>query len=128
MGHDVGGLLVKQALVKAASTQDTRHHETMQAVFAIVFFGTPHTGPTVAQLQPVETGFAKVFSGLFSCGSCGSRPQKTTDLMVMLSQAGMFDYGLEEGWKHQVGRYRYLSCVETINPVSFLSDFMWFQG
>jgi hypothetical protein len=115
MGHDVGGLLIKQALVKAPTMQDPRHYETMQAVFAIVFFGTPHTSPITAE-QSVDSGFGRFFSGLWSCGS---RPPKETDLLTMLSQAGMFDYGLEEGWKHQVGRYQYLSCIETINPVSF---------
>lgn len=40
MGHDLGGLLIKQALILAASSRNSLYTAIMQAVFAIVFFGT----------------------------------------------------------------------------------------
>jgi hypothetical protein len=116
MGHDLGGILIKQMLcllLQFMASACPKHKDTMNAIFAIVFFGTPHKGPVHIH-RPV-TGFKKFVEGLKKLfGIAGAPP----DLMAALQIAGMFNLGLENSWHGQKGRYLFLSVFETMNVVS----------
>ena len=43
LGHSLGGILIKQALVNALS--DPRYRDIQEATSGLIFFGTPHGGP-----------------------------------------------------------------------------------
>jgi hypothetical protein len=113
MGHDLGGILIKQVLFQTMASADPKHKDTLDAIFAIVFFGTPHQGP--AHIPRPVAGFKKFAEDLKKSFGITGMP---SDLMAALQTAGMFDLGLEDSWHAQKGRYRFLSVCETMNAVS----------
>ncbi|KAH0608276.1 uncharacterized protein H6S33_002328 [Morchella sextelata] len=49
IGHSLGGILIAQALVHSKNIQHSRH--ILDATHAVIFFGTPHKGLKVSQLE-----------------------------------------------------------------------------
>jgi formylglycine-generating enzyme required for sulfatase activity len=50
VGHSMGGLVIKHALVHPANTSDTRFHKFINQVKAVAFLATPHKGSHLAVL------------------------------------------------------------------------------
>lgn len=53
VGHSMGGLVIKQALVSAWTNKDPRLVEPLQRVKAVVFIASPHQGSQLASLAKV---------------------------------------------------------------------------
>ena len=107
MGHSLGGILIKQALVNAHN--NTRYKPLKDATTGLVFFGTPHAGGKDA---------------LVTMGKIASRvatkvlrnPSK--DVMEALQKGSQFSDVLQEGWRHQLNLYKIVSFYEGIGDVS----------
>lgn len=50
VGHSYGGLVIKSALVQAATGHDKAQRELLDMLAGVVFVGTPHQGATLASL------------------------------------------------------------------------------
>ncbi len=108
MGHSLGGLLIKQALVLAQASSNSRRQAMYGSTFAVVFLGTPHTGPK----KSFQTKMGKMGAKLAKKTGFGAK-----DIMDVLEPA--FLMNLEESWKHQLERYHFISGYESCpSPVS----------
>ncbi|RDL31471.1 uncharacterized protein BP5553_09680 [Venustampulla echinocandica] len=107
MGHSLGGILIKQALVNAQN--NPKYKSIKDATFAVVFFGTPHAGPS----DDLKVKFAK------SCVSVAqSMPWRVSnDIMEGLKRGSLFSDVLHENWRHQLEQYRFLSFYEGIGSI-----------
>ena len=107
MGHSLGGILVKQALVNAHA--NPKHKNIIDSTFALVFMGTPHSGPTNNSKIAFGKVCAKVVEKVY--GSA------TNDLIQAVENGSLFSDILKENWRHQLERYQIISCYETVNEV-----------
>lgn len=106
VGHSLGGILIKQALVNAHN--NVRYKPLKDATTGLVFFGTPHAGGKDA---------------LVTMGKIASRvatkvlrnPSK--DVMEALQKGSQFSDVLQEGWRHQLNLYKIVSFYEGIGDV-----------
>jgi triacylglycerol esterase/lipase EstA (alpha/beta hydrolase family) len=110
IGHSLGGILIKQALVLAHANPANK--ELIEATFALVFMGTPHDGPAGGSKIAFGKICAKIAKKLYGNDS--------TDLMEALSKNSLFSDVLEANWRHQLERYQIISCYETIDPVGYM--------
>ncbi|KAL7939468.1 Alpha/Beta hydrolase protein [Trichoderma chlorosporum] len=53
IGHSLGGLIIKQALISLSRSENKDNQKLMQAIYGIVFFGTPHRGMDISSLIPM---------------------------------------------------------------------------
>ena len=64
VGHSLGGLVIKQALIKSAEYNSNNRHlnlaEIYQATEGVIFLGTPHRGSDKAELADVIANAARV--------------------------------------------------------------------
>ena len=64
MCHSLGGLVVKQALIKAAAFKHHNRHQILGQIFSdthgVIFFGTPHRGSSKATLGELAATIAKI--------------------------------------------------------------------
>jgi len=107
IGHSLGGILIKQALVLAHANPANK--DIIEATFALVFMGTPHDGPADRAKIAFGKMCATIAKKLYGNGS--------TDLMEALSKNSLFSDVLEANWRHQLEDYQIVSCYETIDPV-----------
>jgi len=107
VGHSMGGLLIKQALVNAA--QNAKYLPIRDATTGIVFFATPHNGGERkrVRLGSAVTRIATTF-GL----------QKGDDVLETLKSGSVFSGIMREQWRHQVGRYKIVSFWGGLDTVS----------
>lgn len=116
MGHSLGGILIKQALVNAHA--NPKHKNIIDSTFALVFMGTPHSGPTNSSKIAFGKVGAKVVKKVY--GSA------TNDLMTAVENGSLFSDILKENWRHQLEPYQIISCYETINEVrSIIYHSLW---
>lgn len=70
MGHSLGGLVIKEAIIRAASSsthgRDARLGDLYSSTIGVVFMGTPHRGSPVASLGK---SVARFTSRLLAAGS-----------------------------------------------------------
>ena len=109
IGHSLGGILIKQALVNAHS--NTRYTPIKQASSGLVFFGTPHAGGKDA-LVSIGKLSARVATSILQ------NPSK--DVMEALTKGSLFSDVLQESWRHQLNLYKIVSFYEGIGDVSHL--------
>ena len=60
IGHSMGGLVVKQALLQAYASKDTvqkRHYYVYKKALGILFYATPHIGATIASVATYPSRF-----------------------------------------------------------------------
>ncbi|KAL7948816.1 hypothetical protein V8C42DRAFT_312410 [Trichoderma barbatum] len=53
IGHSLGGLIIKQALISLSSSTNPDDQKLIRAVYGVIFFGTPHDGMDVSSLIPM---------------------------------------------------------------------------
>jgi hypothetical protein len=109
IGHSLGGILIKQALVLAQANPANKN--IIDATFALVFMGTPHDGPA----DRSKIAFGKM------CAKIGKKlyGNDSMDLMEALSKNSLFSDVLEANWRHQLEKYQVISCYGTIDPVGY---------
>lgn len=106
LGHSLGGILIKQALVNAHS--NARYRPIKEATSGLVFFGTPHAGGKDA-LVTIGKISAKVATSILR------NPSK--DVMEALTKGSLFSDVLQESWRHQLNLYKIVSFYEGIGDV-----------
>jgi len=55
VGHSYGGLVIKSALVQAATGHDKSQRELLEMLAGVVFVGTPHQGASLASLAGIAS-------------------------------------------------------------------------
>ncbi|QYT01581.1 DUF676 domain-containing protein [Trichoderma simmonsii] len=53
IGHSLGGLIIKQALILLSGSEHKESQTLIRAVYGVVFFGTPHHGMDISSLIPM---------------------------------------------------------------------------
>ncbi|KAL9596526.1 MAG: hypothetical protein Q9219_005747 [cf. Caloplaca sp. 3 TL-2023] len=106
IGHSLGGILIKQALVNAHS--NSRYTPIKQATSGLVFFGTPHAGGKDA-LVSIGKLSARVATSILR------NPSK--DVMEALTKGSLFSDVLQESWRHQLNLYKIVSFYEGIGDI-----------
>ena len=108
LGHSLGGILIKQALVNAFG--DPRHRDIQEATSGLIFFGTPHGGP--------GNNWKNMF-GAAAVRIAQSLPGTTSnDIMEALRNGSLFSDTLQSHWRHQVGHYMIVTFYEGIGDVT----------
>lgn len=107
IGHSLGGILIKQSLVNAAA--NPKHRDIIESTFALVFMGTPHSGPTDSSKILFARSCAKIVKSV--------KRNKSNDLLETVENGSLFSDILKENWRHQLENYQIVSCYETIDPV-----------
>ena len=108
IGHSLGGILIKQSLVNAAA--NPKHRDILELTFALVFMGTPHSGPADSSKILFARSCAQIVKSL--------KGHKSNDLLEAVENGSLFSDILKENWRHQLENYQIISCYETIDPVS----------
>ncbi|KAI0419146.1 hypothetical protein F5X98DRAFT_335341 [Xylaria grammica] len=103
VGHSLGGLLIKQALVNA---HDNKHYADIESsVKGLAFFSTPHEGGNV-QSAKVKLGFA-------AARIAESLGFNSNDSIVQaLTPGSLFGDFLREAFRHQLENYLIVSFWE----------------
>ncbi|OPB40304.1 hypothetical protein A0O28_0003830 [Trichoderma guizhouense] len=53
IGHSLGGLIIKQALIALSRSSISDDQKLIRAVYGVIFFGTPHDGMDISSLIPM---------------------------------------------------------------------------
>jgi hypothetical protein len=107
LGHSLGGLLIKQALINAHNNK--RYTPIKDATVGVAFFATPHFGgdPTAVRMGNVV---AKVAISLgFKAGD---------NILETLKSGSIFTGIMKEHWRHQLPNYDLRSFWGTLDTVS----------
>lgn len=118
VGHSLGGILIKQTLVNAHA--NPKHTDIITATFALVFMGTPHSGPADSSKVLFGKTCAKIVKKVHGNAS--------NDLMEAVQNGSLFYDVLKENWRHQLENYQIISCYETIDEVSLRLPFTHGSG
>ena len=118
VGHSLGRILIKQTLVNAHA--NPKHKDIITATFALVFMGTPHSGPADSSKVLFGKTCAKIVKKVHGNAS--------NDLMEAVQNGSLFYDVLKENWRHQLENYQIISCYETIDEVSLRPPFTHGSG
>jgi triacylglycerol esterase/lipase EstA (alpha/beta hydrolase family) len=107
LGHSLGGLLIKQALINAHN--NPKYTQIMNATKGLAFFATPHGGvnETLVQLGGVV---AKIAINLGF--------QNGDDVLETLKAGSIFTDIMHEHWRHQLLKYDIVSFWGALDDVS----------
>jgi triacylglycerol esterase/lipase EstA (alpha/beta hydrolase family) len=107
LGHSMGGLLIKQALINAHN--NPKYSSIKDATSGISFFATPHSGGDwrLVSLGHLAAKLAK-HAGF----------KKGEDVMNTLEQGSIFSEIMEEHWRHHLLRYDLVSFWGAHDDVS----------
>lgn len=108
IGHSLGGILIKQALVNAQANR--KHKGIIDATFGLVFIGTPHGGSTKSSKIAFGKACVKIIQTVYGHAS--------NDLMKAVEHGSLFSDVLKENWRHQLENYQIVSCYESIDEVN----------
>ncbi|KAK1756155.1 hypothetical protein QBC47DRAFT_401053 [Echria macrotheca] len=101
IGHNLGGLLIKQALVNAHN--NSRYSHIKDATVGLMFFATPHGGGKNREN-------VKANLGLTAASICGFVGFSSTDSIVeAVSPGSVFEDTLTEAFRHQLEAYTLVS-------------------
>ncbi|EHK49999.1 hypothetical protein TRIATDRAFT_261370 [Trichoderma atroviride IMI 206040] len=56
IGHSLGGLILKQALISLSRSENGHDQSLIRAIYGVVFFGTPHDGMNITSLIHMAGG------------------------------------------------------------------------
>ncbi|KAI9768271.1 MAG: hypothetical protein M1839_004165 [Geoglossum umbratile] len=101
IGHSLGGLVIKQALV-LAKQNDRVYSQLRNRTKAIVFFATPHRGGNGTTLGQIAVNASTFFSG-----------NLRNDLVDTLRKDSKYLAQISADFAHQYEDYEFLSVVET---------------
>lgn len=110
LGHSMGGLLVKQALINAHN--NPKHIPVKDATVGIAFFATPHHG---GDRMLVSLG------GLAAKIAIGLGFKKGDNVLETLKDGGIFSDFMGEHWRHQLEKYQIVSFWGALDGVSLLT-------
>lgn len=107
LGHSMGGLLIKQALINAL--QNERYRPIKNATKGLAFFATPHNGgnPRLVSIGSIAAKIAKK-AGF----------QRRDDVMKALKKDSTFSSIMRENWQQQLLQYNILSFWGSKDDVS----------
>jgi hypothetical protein len=106
LGHSIGGLLIKQALINAHNNPDYSSIE--HATKGLVFFATPHRGG--------DTNLASL-GGVMAKIAAAMGFQEGDDLLERLKTGRIFSDVTQERWKYHLLRYHIRSFWGTLDNV-----------
>jgi triacylglycerol esterase/lipase EstA (alpha/beta hydrolase family) len=107
LGHSMGGLLIKQALVNAHN--NPKYTPIKDATTGLAFFATPHHG---GDWKLVSLG------GLAAKIATAVGFQKGDDVLETLKEGSIFSDIVQEHWRHQLLRYDIISFWGALDSVS----------
>ncbi|KAJ6114387.1 hypothetical protein N7486_000165 [Penicillium sp. IBT 16267x] len=100
IGHSLGGLVIKQALLNAK--EDPKYNSIRTATSGLVFFGTPHRGAKAVELGKIAARVARFIS----------KGQASNDLLDCLEHNSLFTRQMSDRFRHQLEDYRVVSFIE----------------
>lgn len=109
LGHSMGGLLIKQALINAHI--NSKYTPIKDATSGLVFFATPHNG---GDWKLVSLG------GLAAKIATSAGFQKGDNVLKTLKAGSIFSDIMQEQWRHQLLRYDIISFWGSKDGVSVL--------
>ena len=107
LGHSLGGLLIKQALINAHNNPKYTHIKN--ATKGVAFFGTPHNGGNKV-LVKIGGVVAKIANDLGF--------QNGDDVLETLKEGSIFTDIMHEHWRHQLLNYDIVSFWGAFDNVS----------
>ncbi|KAI3261316.1 hypothetical protein DTO003C3_9931 [Penicillium roqueforti] len=100
IGHSLGGLVIKQALLNAK--EDPKYTSIRSATSGLVFFGTPHRGAKAVELGKIAARVARFVS----------KGHASNDLLNCLEFNSLFTRQMTDRFRHQLEDYRVVSFIE----------------
>ncbi|KAJ5286574.1 hypothetical protein N7524_001880 [Penicillium chrysogenum] len=100
IGHSLGGLVIKQALLNAK--EDPKYTSIRSATSGLVFFGTPHRGAKAVELGKIAARVARFVS----------KGHASNDLLDCLEYNSLFTRQMTDRFRHQLEDYRVISFIE----------------
>lgn len=100
IGHSLGGLVIKQALLNAK--EDPKYNSIRTATSGLVFFGTPHRGAKAVELGKIAARVANFVS----------KGHASNDLLECLEHNSLFTRQMSDRFRHQLEDYRVVSFIE----------------
>ncbi|CAI7635986.1 unnamed protein product [Penicillium viridicatum] len=100
IGHSLGGLVIKQALLNAK--EDPKYTSIRSATSGLVFFGTPHRGAKAVELGKIAARVARFVS----------KGHANNDLLDCLEHNSLFTRQMTDRFRHQLEDYRVVSFIE----------------
>ncbi|KAE8153121.1 lipa and NB-ARC domain protein [Aspergillus avenaceus] len=100
IGHSLGGLVIKQALLNAQ--EDPKYTSIRTGTYGLVFFGTPHHGAKGVELGKIAAKVAKFVS----------KGNASNDLLDCLEHNSLFTRQMSSRFCHQLEDYRVISFIE----------------
>jgi hypothetical protein len=115
LGHSMGGLLIKQALINAHN--NPKYTPIKDATTGLAFFATPHHGGDwkLVSLGGVAAKIARAVGF-----------QKGDDVVETLNGGSIFSDIMQEHWRHQLLNYDIISFWGALDSVSLIA-FMDFK-
>jgi triacylglycerol esterase/lipase EstA (alpha/beta hydrolase family) len=107
LGHSMGGLLIKQALINAHN--NPKYTPIKDATLGLAFFATPHHG---GDWKLVSLG------GVVTKVATAVGFQQGDDVVETLKDGSMFSDIIQDHWRHQLLRYHLISFWGTLDSVS----------
>ena len=98
LGHSMGGLLIKQALINAHN--NPKYTSIKDATTGLAFFATPHKG---------GDGFLVSLGGLVAKIAISVGFQKGGDVVETLKDGSIFSDIMQEHWRHHLLKYDIIS-------------------
>ena len=111
LGHSMGGLLIKQALINALN--NPKYTSIKDATTGLAFFATPHNGGDW-RLVSLGSVVAKIAVAVGF--------QKGDDVVETLKSGSIFSHIMQENWRHQLFNYDIISFWGALDNVSEGSD------
>jgi len=107
LGHSIGGLLIKQALINAHN--NPKYTPIKDATTGLAFFATPHQGGD-AMLVSLGSLVIKIATTVGF--------QKGDDVLETLKSGSIFSEIMQEQWRHQLLKYDIISFWGALDNVS----------
>jgi triacylglycerol esterase/lipase EstA (alpha/beta hydrolase family) len=107
LGHSMGGLLIKQALINAYN--NPKYTPIKDATTGLAFFATPHHGGNRV-LVSLGSVVAKIATAIGF--------QKGDDVLETLKKGSIFSDTMLEHWRHQLLKYNIISFWGSLDKVS----------
>jgi triacylglycerol esterase/lipase EstA (alpha/beta hydrolase family) len=107
LGHSMGGLLIKQALINAYN--NPKYTPIKDATTGLAFFATPHHGGNRV-LVSLGSVVAKIATAMGF--------QKGDDVLETLKKGSIFSDIMQEHWRHQLLKYDIISFWGALDKVS----------
>lgn len=106
LGHSMGGLLIKQALINAHN--NPKYTPIKDATTGLAFFATPHNGGD-RMLVSLGGMVAKIATALGF--------QKGDDVLETLKSGSIFSEIMQQHWRHQLLKYDFISFWGAVDEV-----------